>query len=392
MAVVSSFLYIFGIKGDGRLFEYIFMFIWFVLAPQICLTFVRQDEDDVSEPEKVIRLILNYILSPAVIIYTVILYIYFIKIAVLWELPKGGVAWMVMGFITVALAGRMAQSILSHRYYDWFYRHFSLIAVPALIMYWIGFVYRIRMYSFTESRFYLMVAGMLMTLFVLMLFWERTRRYQLMAFLLGAAIILFTYIPGISAKRIGLSCQKQRLCGLTDELKLIDAKTGKLNTRIDIRSITRDSLLCEKYKEVTNVISYVRKETGTVLFNKQYGEWSYSEYDFRYMNPQNPGNEIMYRRINPVNLGEYNILLPEKGYKCDFKNGCVTVRQSDESVVLEYPIDAVLHQDTMLLHNPEPLFSCRNDSLMLVLDNISISDSVVWFVDSYNFHVYKRGS
>jgi len=248
------------------------------------------------------------------------------------------------------------------------------------------------MYSFTESRFYLMVAGMLMTLFVLMLFWKCTRRYQLMAFLLGAAIILFTYIPGISAKRIGLSCQKQRLCGLTDELKLIDAKTGKLNTRIDMRSITRDSLLCEKYKEVTNVISYVRKETGTVLFNKQYGEWSYSEYDFRYMNPQNPGNEIMYGRINPVNLGEYNILLPEKGYKCDFKNGCVTVRQSDGSVVLEYPIDAVLHQDTMLLHNPEPLFSCRNDSLMLVLDNISINDSVVWYVDSYNFHVYKRGS
>ena len=284
---------------------------------------------------------------------------------------------MVMGFITVALAGRMAQSILSHRYYDWFYCHFLLIAVPALIMYWIGFIYRIRMYSFTESRFYLMVAGMLMTLFVLMLFWKCTRRYQLMAFLLGAAIILFTYIPGISAKRIGLSCQKQRLCGLTDELKLIDAKTGKLNTRIDMRSITRDSLLCEKYKEVTNVISYVRKETGTVLFNKQYGEWSYSEYDFRYMNPQNPGNEIMYRRINPVNLGEYNILLPEKGYKCDFKNGCVTVRQSDGSVVFEYPIDAVLHQDTMLLHNPEPLFSCRNDSLMLVLDNISINDSVV---------------
>ena len=29
MAVVSSFLYIFGVKGDGRLFEYIFMFIWF---------------------------------------------------------------------------------------------------------------------------------------------------------------------------------------------------------------------------------------------------------------------------------------------------------------------------------------------------------------------------
>ena len=151
MAICASFFYIFGIDEPRHFYEHIIQFVWFVLAPQICCTFVRQNEDEVVEPFKVLRLILNFILSPAIIIYTVILYIYFIKIALEWDLPKGGVAWMVMGFISAALVGRMAQSILSQRYYDWFYRHFTLIAIPPLIMYWIGSIYRIRIYSFIST-------------------------------------------------------------------------------------------------------------------------------------------------------------------------------------------------------------------------------------------------
>ena len=242
-----------------------------MLAPQVCFTLVRQHEDEVAEPFKVLRIILNFILSPAVIIYTVILYTYFIKIAFEWNLPKGGVAWMVMGFIAVALAGMMAQSILSKRYYDWFYRYFALVAIPPLVMYWIGSVYRIQHYGFTESRFYLMVAGMLMSLFVLMLFKERTRRYQLMALIFGAAIILFTYIPGISAKSIGLRSQKQRLAGIISDLKLADGKTGKLNDNLNLMQICKDSLLCERYKDACSVIDYVNDEMGNEAFEAQYG-------------------------------------------------------------------------------------------------------------------------
>ena len=109
MAIVASFLYIFGIDKPVHLYEHIIQFIWFVLAPQVCCTLIRQNEDEVSDPPKVLRLILNFILSPALIVYTVILYAYFIKIVFEWDLPKGGVAWMVMAFIAVALVGRVAQ-------------------------------------------------------------------------------------------------------------------------------------------------------------------------------------------------------------------------------------------------------------------------------------------
>ena len=393
MAIVASFLYIFGIEEPKHLYEHIIQFIWFVFAPQVCCTLIRQNEDEVSEPFKVLRLILNFILSPAVIIYTVILYTYFIKIVFQWDLPKGGVAWMVMGFITVALVGRVAQSILSQRYYDWFYSRFTLIAIPPLIMYWIGSIYRIRLYSFTESRFYLMVAGVLMTLFVLMLWKERTRRYQLMALIFGAAIILFTYIPDISAKSIGLSCQKQRLTQLISEMKLTDPKTGKLNDEIeDMRRIRQDSLLCEQYKDVTSVIEYVRHEIGTDEFKKQYGEWTHSEYSFTYIEDSVNVNahDNWYIRKKPVELGEYTIMLPQKAYQYNFNDQIVTITQGENNVVLSYPIQEVIRQDTMLLHHPEQLLTYRNDSLMLVLEGVCIEDTVVTDVRYYGLQLFKK--
>ena len=390
VAIVASFFYIFGIDEPKHFYEHIIQFIWFVLAPQVCCTLIRQNEDEVTEPFKVLRLILNFILSPAVIIYTVILYTYFIKIAFEWDLPKGGVAWMVMGFITVALVGRMAQSILSKRYYDWFYNRFTLIAIPPLIMYWIGSIYRIRLYSFTESRFYLMVAGVLMTLFVLMLWKKRTRKYQLMALIFGATIILFTYIPGISAKSIGLGCQKQRLTRLINELKLTDAKTGKLSDDIDMRRIKQDSLLCEQYMDFTSVVNYVRNEIGNDEFKKQYGEWSHPEYGFNYNKSKNLyDNSNWYERRKPIDLGDYSIMLPENQYTCNFRNKKVIVKNNDV-VVLEYPINSIIRQDTMLLHHPEQLLTYRNDSLMLVLQSISIEDTIVTYVRCYDFQLFKK--
>ena len=392
MAICASFFYIFGINEPKHFYAHIAQFIWFVLAPQVCCTLIRQNEDEVKEPFKVLRIILNFILSPAVIIYTVILYTYFVKIVFEWDLPKGGVAWMVMGFITVTLIGRVAQSILSQRYYDWFYRHFTLIAIPPLVMFWIGSIYRIRIYSFTESRFYLMVAGVLMTLFVLMLYRQRTRRYQLMALIFGAAIILFTYIPGISAKSIGLHCQKQRLAELIGELKLTDAKTGKLNDNLDLWGIRHDSVMCERYKDVSSVIKYVRDEVGDKEFEAKYGKWSHSEYSFNYANAKNADNRNYadtYNRKKPVELGEYTIMLPSKDYKYDYDEHSVIVTH-DKDTVLVYPIQSIVSKDTSLLHHPEQLLTYRNDSLMLVLEGICLNDTVVADVRYYGLQLFKK--
>ena len=229
-----------------------------------------------------------------------------------------------------------------------------------------------------------------MTLFVLMLSYKRTHRYQLMALIFGFAIILFTYIPGISAKSIGLRCQKERLTQLINDLKLIDAKTGKLNDNIDKRSIRRDSLMCEQYKDATSVISYVRKEMGEKEFEARYGTWTHSEYSFDYSDDDNLlSTDNLYARRKPVEVGEYTIMLPPKTYQCEYNDNVVIIRQGDD-IVLRYPIQEIVRQDTTLLSNPERLLTYSNDSLMLVLEGVCINDSVVTDVKYHGFHLFKK--
>lgn len=268
-------------------------------------------------------------------------------------------------------------------------RRFPLIAVAPLILYWIGSIYRIHLYSFTESRFYLMVAGVLMTLFVLMLLWRRSRRFQLMALIFGAAIILFTYIPGISAKSIGLRCQTARMERLIQDLKLIDKETGKLVAYVDVPTVLKDSLQCERYQNVCSTIEYVKKGMGSDEFIQRYGEWEYNEYNFYY-------GADDFRAINDVtlnksvSLGEYTELLPDNTYSCYYSQGelCVTINKAS---VLRYPIDSIAHATPQFSSHPERFLIYKNDSLLVVLKKLSLdSEKQINDVDTYNVMLFRK--
>ncbi|MBP5570605.1 MAG: DUF4153 domain-containing protein [Prevotella sp.] len=389
LAIFGSFFYIFGINEPNNFYIYLLEFIWFFIAPQVCCTLISRNEDEVSEPAHVLQLILNFILSPAIIIYTVILYAYFIKIAFEWDLPKGGVAWLVMAFVTVAMVGRLMQYVLKQHYYDWFYRNFTWIAIPPLIMFWIGSIYRIRLYSFTESRVYMMVAGVLMTLFVFMLLWRRSRRFQLMSLIFGAAIILFTYIPGISAKSIGLNCQKSRLHQMISQLKLTDPKTGKFVKKLNLEDIRKDSVLSAQFIETCSLISYVRNDVGREAFEQQYGEWSWFESQFAGNHDKDDVEETTYILTSPIYLGEFNMMVPTGDYRLIEDEGVVKVMRKD-STVMVYPIDERLRKNPKILDNPDSLFVCKNDSLMLVLESVSVENDRVTTINTYEFQLFRK--
>ena len=193
------------------------------------------------------------------------------------------------------------------------------------------------------------------------------------------------------SKQSTLACQKQRLTELISEQKLSDAKTGKLNDDIDTWSIKQDSLMCERYKDVTSVIKYVRDDIGAKEFEAEYGKWSHSEYSFSYARTKEPtnSNDNCYVRRKPVELGEYTVMLPSKAYEYNYDNQIVTITQ-DKDTVLEYPIQKMFRQDTMLLHHPEQLLIYRNDSLMLVLEGVCIVDTAVTDVRYYGLQLFKK--
>lgn len=108
---------------------------------------------------RILEVLLNYIVTPALLIYTAILYLYMAKILFTWSLPEGGVAYLVFGFTITALAVKAVDQLLGKLIYNWFFDRFSLVSLPMLVLFWIGVMRRTNEYGLTEPRVYLLVCG-----------------------------------------------------------------------------------------------------------------------------------------------------------------------------------------------------------------------------------------
>lgn len=203
ISIYISIQYIFEIwKESDRRFYTESAYLIFIFGMPLLFLMFNQTSEEKKGSNRLFEVLLNYVLSPALLIYAVILYLYFIKVAVLWSLPKGAVAYIVVSFVSATFILRGCQVFLSKRYYDWFYKYASLAVLPALVMYWVGVYYRINQYGFTEPRVYLVVVGLILTCLVALFFTKRWGRYLYAACLAIVFLSVVTYIPGITAKDI----------------------------------------------------------------------------------------------------------------------------------------------------------------------------------------------
>lgn len=143
-------------------------------------------------------------------------------------------------------------------------------------MFWVGVVYRINQYGYTEDRIYLIILGGLATLCMLLFLNRKAGRYIYVALTSAFVISLFTFISPISAREIGISSQKNRLNKFITELELADSNTGKLRKVHHDRDTTRKY----EYRELYNTFSYVREKTDSAFMMDHYGfdkVWSLSD-------------------------------------------------------------------------------------------------------------------
>ena len=370
----SSVVYIFNMERYDFP-EYIYMFCLFVVIPLLYCHLQEKESEEHATP-RFMEIIINYILSPAVIVYTAILYIYFITIAIHWELPKGGIGYMVLALAIFAMAGHMFQLLVSKNIYGWFYSHFSWIAIPPLILFWVGTIERITTYSFTASRVYLFISGILMTFYIFFLFSRKIGNYQLMAVVSSICIVILTFIPGISARSIGIHSQKQRLERYISRLDMLDSVTHKLKQGVVFNET--DSLRWKDARELEACYSYLKDETGSDCMKKEYGECDIStKRNWHYMSPVFPSgiNIEGYTRYYPMRTYD------RKEYISKVKDGVITIRRaSDDRVIISCDINAYMNSHRVWMQNEVAdsvslgLFITRNDSCMLVLDNISYEE------------------
>lgn len=268
IAIYASITYIFNIRLSDKFdFDaYAFAFTGYISLPIAFLSFNHYSDNNEFQPSKVFDILLNFILSPAVIIYTCILYVYFTKIVILWELPKGNIAYMVFSFILSVVIGQACQPLLKQRYYDWFYTHFSYLSIPPLVMFWIGVSHRIQEYGLTEDRVYLLLLGVLATLCMCLFLFKRMSHYLYIALASIFILSFFTFIPTFSAKQIGLNSQLKRLDEIIVRLNIADS-VGKLHKTV----AEKDTTYKDNYRELYNIYSYIAQSANPKWLKEKYG-------------------------------------------------------------------------------------------------------------------------
>ncbi|MBQ2488663.1 MAG: DUF4153 domain-containing protein [Bacteroidales bacterium] len=245
------------------------MVIMALLVPLLFLGMVENERE--MKLAKFFENLLHWVFTPALLLYTLLLFLYAGYILFLWELPKGNVAVMVFVFCLIAMIVKLLRQFTEKQPFSWYFNAFSWISLPLLLLFWVGCIRRISDYGVTESRYYLLLCGLLMTLYVLLFLFRNRRGYFLLvgtAFLLVLAAVC---IPPISAKACSIRSQEQRIRQTAAELGILnDDGTLKLG-----KPSVADSVYAKQHRIIYQSLDYLYYNKGNM---EQFGIEFPSEY------------------------------------------------------------------------------------------------------------------
>jgi hypothetical protein len=373
LAIIASVDFLFLSRSLAeKWYVYPQLLVWLLIAPMLCCAFVSEAQAQWKD-RRFLTLVVEYVLTPALLIYSVILYAYMLRILIQWKLPDGGVAYLVGGFIGVALVCRLLQALVTKPHFEWFYRYFPYVAIGPLVLLWIGIARRVGEYGLTEMRVYLVAVSLLLTMFTVLLLWPRNRSFFRMSLALGGLAAILTFIPGIRAHDLGLRDQRARLEKVLPDL-LVD---GKFPEDAPYTAIADSYDLRRKWDSASSAINYLRKELGADNFEEmygRYGEFTYYPYmiDFDSVAAEAAEAAVAvdkvktYKLNTPVTLDGYTLLLPEDAYHYYEDSSVVVFYENDsEKELLRCEIVARLDSD-----NPDKLVY-QNEKYLAVFDSIT---------------------
>ncbi len=189
------------------------------------------DEEELGSTNLLaLQRIQQWILSPLVVIYLSILYVYMGKIIVQQTLPKGWVSiWILLFSIIGLLNWLLARPFVSENASKWSMtsRRFFLYLFPLIGLLWYAILYRLLEYGLTETRAIVVFIAVFLTAVSLIFFWKpKTHIIAIPSILL---VIAFIYINGgpLSASQLSYQSQLRQLEKIKNEPHTFTAEHAK---------------------------------------------------------------------------------------------------------------------------------------------------------------------
>ena len=284
-AILFTITTLFNIEFSDSFYSHVYMSLGIFTQPLFFLVFQQRQVKSEMTLNRIFDILVNFVLAPALIIFTMLLYAYVVQIIFEGVLPKGMLANITLPYLLGALGVYALRSICAKARWETFFKFYPFLAIVSIVLLWLAIDRRISAYAWTEQRIYLVALATAITIAYAILIVPKARQYRLISGVVMVAIFAMTWI--VKPQEIAYQSQTVRFEQLLKKLNLSDG-SGKIRDDIDfverLENMPKSEL--KDWEELDNVTFYMVRHIALdsyvedpykerhEIFKQRYGEKS----------------------------------------------------------------------------------------------------------------------
>lgn len=329
---------LFNVDIDWQVYMRLFAIVTAGFMTVFFLAGIPTDFEELDTDEtypKGLKIFTQYVLIPLMTIYLLILLVYEAKIIINWELPKGLVSTLILGYAVFGILSLLLiQPIKEKEGNGWiklFSRFFYVMMIPLVVLLLLAVWKRVGNYGITESRYILIILAVWLTLITVYFLFSKKQNIKIIPVSLCILALLATYGPQ-SAFSVSRFSQVKRLKklmksnvekdvkqrsavidylvdrhGLTTLQPFTKVNLTEVEHKIELRDTTQFRYAIKRHKIDTayTLLKIERAEPATGYDYKQFESEAGSLIDvngYDYLIPVEPHNDKFSQKIGDVEL------------------------------------------------------------------------------------------
>ena len=284
-AILFTITTLFNVEFSYSFYSHFYTSLGIFTQPLFFLVFQQRQAKSEMTLNRIFEILVNFVLAPALMIFTVLLYAYVVQIIFEGVLPKGMLANITLPYLLGGLGVYALRSICAKARWETFFKFYPYLAIVPIVLLWLAIDRRISAYAWTEQRIYLVALATAITIAYAILTVPKIRQYRLISAVVMLAIFAMTWV--VKPQEIAYQSQTARFEQLLKKLNLSD-DSGKIRDDVDfverLENMPKSEL--KDWKELDSVSDYLlysieldssvedAYQERREVFQKQYGEKS----------------------------------------------------------------------------------------------------------------------
>ena len=255
-AILFTITTLFNVEFSDSFYSHFYTSLGIFTQPLFFLVFQQRQAKSEMTLNRIFEILVNFVLAPALMIFTVLLYAYVVQIIFESVLPKGMLANITLPYLLGGLGVYALRSICAKARWETFFKFYPYLAIVPIVLLWLAIDRRISAYAWTEQRIYLVALATAITIAYAILTMPKIRQYRLISAVVMVAIFSMTWV--VKPKEIAYQSQTERFEQLLIKLNLSDS-SGKIRDDIDfverLENMPKSEL--KDWEELDNLTFYL---------------------------------------------------------------------------------------------------------------------------------------